>query len=318
MYPALQAVCPSPVATISLGYDSVAMTLNDILKLQHIDPNDVIVLRHRPSERQLRRALPWLAVEAPEVFNAYQQTQGPVVEKAFRNLENRGHVVSFLGLDAKSAVFVGLYRIGASKALTRKQYLQSAAYIELRKHGMAEFREDATASPVRWFDLNIQPFHSEWKGKLVITWPGLERSWYRRAANNEFAVQAILADSLFDGTMPAWDELAFTINELRVLPSRWRQALSHWRGIYYIRDGSDGKAYVGSAYGRDNLYGRWLGYSTSGHGGNRLLRPRDADNFTFTILQRVSPDMEAAEVIQLEASWKTRLHTRSPYGLNEN
>jgi hypothetical protein len=38
----------------------------------------------------------------------------------------------------------------------------------------------------------------------------------------------------------------------------------------------------------------------------------------FTILQRVSPDMEAEDVIQLEATWKKRLHTRPPHGLNDN
>jgi hypothetical protein len=79
---------------------------------------------------------------------------------------------------------------------------------------------------------------------------------------------------------------------------------------------SDGKAYVGSAYGDGNLLGRWLTYAASGHGGNSLLK-RDPKNFQFTILQRVSPDMEADEVIKLESTWKERLHTRQPFGLTE-
>jgi len=37
----------------------------------------------------------------------------------------------------------------------------------------------------------------------------------------------------------------------------------------------------------------------------------------FSILQRTSPDMETAEVVELEASWKARLHTRE-FGLNRN
>jgi hypothetical protein len=74
----------------------------------------------------------------------------------------------------------------------------------------------------------------------------------------------------------------------------------------------------GSAYGEDNLLGRWQDYAVYGHGGNRLLRQRDPRNFRFTILQRVSPDMEAADVIRLEGSWKQRLHTHEPYGLNDN
>ena len=97
-----------------------------------------------------------------------------------------------------------------------------------------------------------------------------------------------------------------------------RRVLTQWRGIYYIFDISDRKGYVGSAYGEENLYGRWLNYTARGHGGNRLLRQRDPQNFQFSILQRVSPDMDARDLIQIENSWKERLHTREPYGLNDN
>ena len=94
--------------------------------------------------------------------------------------------------------------------------------------------------------------------------------------------------------------------------------LSEWRGVYFIFDTLDGKGYVGSAYGESNLLGRWLNYAASGHGGNRLLRQRDPRTFQFTILQRVSPDLDATAVVQLEGSWKRRLHTYAPYGLNDN
>lgn len=94
--------------------------------------------------------------------------------------------------------------------------------------------------------------------------------------------------------------------------------LSQWRGVYYIFDTSDGKGYVSSAYGEGNLLGRWLNYAVRGHGGNSLLRERDPRKFRFTILQLVSSDLDAHDVIRLEGSWKHRLHTRSLYGLNEN
>ena len=94
--------------------------------------------------------------------------------------------------------------------------------------------------------------------------------------------------------------------------------LSEWRAIYFIFDTMDGKGYVGSAYGAENLLGRWLGYAARGHGGNVLLRQRDPSHFRFSILQRVSPDMDAGDVIRLEATWKERLHTRAPFGLNDN
>jgi hypothetical protein len=89
-------------------------------------------------------------------------------------------------------------------------------------------------------------------------------------------------------------------------------------GGYYIFDTADGKGYVGSGYGGSNLLGRLLNYAASGHGGNRQLRQRDPQTFRFTILQRVSPDLDASDVVRIEGSWKQRLHTRAPYGLNDN
>jgi hypothetical protein len=77
-------------------------------------------------------------------------------------------------------------------------------------------------------------------------------------------------------------------------------------------------AYVGAAYGDHNILGRWERYKASGHGGNVLLRKRSPENFTFSILELVSPNMEQDDVCKLETTWKDRLHTRSPLGLNDN
>ena len=118
--------------------------------------------------------------------------------------------------------------------------------------------------------------------------------------------------------MPAWDAINLSWDELRVIPGSWETVLSQWRGIYYIYDEAEGKGYVGSAYGDTNVLGRWLHYAKSGHGGNVLLRRCDPKTLRFTILQRVSPDMDASDVIRLEGTWNKRLHTRSPFGLNDN
>jgi hypothetical protein len=169
-----------------------------------------------------------------------------------------------------------------------------------------------------WFDLTRTEFYAEWQGRLIVSWPPPERSWWRRAHRNLIPVTAILEDSALAAVMPEWSDIELTWADLAVLPTRWRSALSQWRGIYYIFDVSDRKGYVGSAYGKSNLLGRWQNYAGRGHGGNSQLRQRDPQNFRFAILQRVSPDMDAADIIRLEGSWKQRLHTRQPYGLNDN
>jgi GIY-YIG catalytic domain-containing protein len=291
------------------------MNLNDLLTGKGIDTQQVLVLRHRPHETELNKVLPWLAAEKPDVFNAYQQTQGEKLEKT---MTGAGFVASFIGHEPGKALFVGLYEIGASKPLTLEEFWRVPAYIEMKAFGMQGFTGGDGRSSILWFDLKLRDFYASWKGKLIVGWPPPERSWWRRAHRNEIPVLAILEDSALDAAMPEWDEIALTWDELGVLPTRWRSALSQWRGIYYIFDSSDGKGYVGSAYGDSNLLGRWQTYAASGHGGNRLLRQRDHRRFRFSILQRVSPDMDDNDVIRLETTWKERLHTRQPYGLNDN
>lgn len=293
------------------------MNLNDLLPKAGIDPKQVLVLRHRPTEPELNKVLPWLAAEKPDVFNAYQQTQGGKLEKVFQSMTGSGYVASFIGREAGKAVFVGMYKIETSTPLTVKKYWDVPAHKQLRLLGMRGFTGEKRPS-ILWFDLVCIDFYSNWKGKLNVGWPPPERSWWRRAHRNVFPVLSISDESSFDSAMPTWDEIDLTWEELGVLPTRWKTALAHWRGIYYIFDTSDGKGYVGSAYGEENILGRWLGYAARGHGGNRLLRPREPNNFRFTILQRVSPDMDARDVIHIENSWKERLHTRAPFGLNDN
>ena len=294
------------------------MNLNDLLIDEGFDPKQVLVLRHRPRERELRKVLPWLAAEKPDVFNAYQQTQDEKLQKVMEGFKGIGHVASFIGHDPGKALFVGLYSIDASRPLTYDQFWQIPAYIEMKKFGIRGWSKEDKRQSLLWFDLGLTDFYASWKGKLVVTWPPPERSWWRRAHRNDMPVYAVLEDSVLDAAMPEWDQITLSWEELSVLPKQWRSALSEWRSIYYIFDATDGKGYVGSAYGEENLLGRWLNYAARGHGGNRLLRQRDPRSFRFSILQRVSPDLEARDVIRLENSWKERLHTREPFGLNDN
>ncbi len=294
------------------------MNLKDLLVAKEIDPQRVLVLRHRPLEPELGKVLPWLAAERPDVFNAYQQTQTKQVEA---EMARATHVVAFIGHEPGKALFVGLYSMNGSKSITPKQYWQIPANVELKTFGVQGFTKESPRSSVLWFDLALTDFYAEWKGKLIVSWPPLDKNWHRWAhkPRNNMPIVAILDESQLDAAMPDWDAIELTWEQLSVLPTRWRLRLQEWRAIYYVFDTSVNKGYVGSAYGKENLLQRWeKGYGASGHCGNRLLKGRDPKNFRFTILQRVSPDMDADDVIRIENSWKKRLHTRHPHGLNDN
>jgi hypothetical protein len=292
------------------------MTLNELLQHKNIDPKQVVALRHRPHEPRVRKVLPWLAAENPHLFNVYQQTQTPQLEAAMTQMVGTGYVASFIGHAPKAALFVGLYAIRDARRLTRREFFAVPECKSMTTFGWQGLGPGRTS--VLWFDLALQDFYSAWKGRLIVQWPPPERSWWRRAHRNEMAVLSVLEDSALEAAMPPWEEIELGWDELNTVPQRWAARLAEWRGIYYIFDTLDGKSYVGSACGAENLLGRWRGYGKTGHGGNRLLRHRDPRTFRFSILQRVSPDLDAAEVVRLESTWKERLHTRTPFGLNDN
>ena len=308
-----QAVCPM---------HGGSMQFSDMFKARKIDPAEVLVLRHRPKEPKLRKRLAHLALERPELFNAYQQAQFPKVEKAFTRAK---YIASFVGLEAGEAVFVGLYKIEGSKSITRTEFWSMSVNIELRDgHGMVGFSDSDKRAKTLWFDLVLQEsFYSSWRGRLAVNWPGLERSWWRWADRNIFEITAIPENSFIEHEIPKWDELVLEWAELKRLPKKLRAALEQWRGIYYIFDISDSKGYVGSAYGKGNLRDRWDVYAKTGHGGNKWLRRRfkegasKPENLRFSILRLLTHDEDAAEVIRVEERWKDRLHTVWPSGLND-
>ena len=292
------------------------MDLNYLLSRKSIDTSKVLVMRHVPPEPRLRRALPWLAADEPEIYNAYQRGQSE--GKAGKKLAKAAYLASFIGLDPREALFVGVYRVGAHRLISYHDFWNVPEVKELGKLGLAPtLRKEENFPSELWFGLQPTDAYSEWKGKLIVTWPPPEVQWARWADRNEFPIKAILEESRLVKAMPQWDELTLTWAELNHLPRSWVQALRQWRGVYFILDGADGKGYVGSACGKDNLHGRWLNYSHSGDGGNKLLRERTPDKFLFSILETLSLGASKAEVKSREGYWKDRLHTRK-FGLNAN
>ena len=303
------------------------MELNYLLSARGIDTTKkkVLVMRHTPQEPELRKALPWLAAERPDIFNAYQQTQRPRVENMLKDAD---YLVSCIGYRGKptEALFIGVYKVGGYKLRSRDELLNNSAEQRLQELGGKDFV--GNISDILWFDLKIDDsIYHEWKGKLILNWPPPPIRWAQWCdpkrcepkKPDSFSVKAILEESTLDKEMPDWNKLILSWHELKNLPTRWIDKLSEWRGVYFIFDAKDGKGYVGSAYGEYNLFRRWKEYADTGDGGNTLLRERKPDKFSFSILERVSPDEEPNAVLILENNWKDRLHTRKKFGgLNVN
>jgi hypothetical protein len=98
-------------------------------------------------------------------------------------------VASFIGHEAGKGLFVGLYSIGASKPLTREQYWQVPACIEMKaEYGLRGFTEEDPRPKILWFDLVLTDFYASCKGKLIVGWPAKELSWWRRAHRNKLPI----------------------------------------------------------------------------------------------------------------------------------
>lgn len=283
-----------------------------LLNTIDIDPAETLIVRHAPVEKSLKRILPWLIVERPELWLAYQQIQWESLEKA---MTGATYIASFIGQEPAKGTFAGLYRIGSHRELDLEGYNAFPGNSELKALGMAGRTPEM--GDCLAFELEQLDHWHEWIGRLTIDWPKPNQAWWRRASRGLFRVATIEAESRFVRAMPGWQDIVLTHAELQSLPASWTAALSQWRGIYFIYNTASRSGYVGSAYGAENIHGRWRDYARRGHGGNRELRHCRPEDLRFSILQRTSPDLDPADVVRLEASWKERLHTRS-FGLNRN
>jgi hypothetical protein len=165
------------------------------------------------------------------------------------------------------------------------------------------------------FDLVRMDALADLEGRLRVAAPDAPRPYIRKGENLTLRVLSIAEEGYADRPLADWRILTMTKAEIIVLPPRWSNTLAQWRGIYLIVDESDGARYVGSAYGNENLLGRWREHVRNKYGVTAELRRRETRHFRFSILQRVSPDMQVDEIVAIENGWKLRLHTIA-HGLN--
>ena len=119
----------------------------------------------------------------------------------------------------------------------------------------------------------------------------------------------------YDNVNISWMNLASVINT-----DAWKTALENQKGVYLITDINNGKRYVGSAYGKDMLWGRWCDYIHNGHGGNEQLKELEFEyikrNFRYSILEIFKSTTDDETILKREAWWKEVLLTIGEYGYN--
>lgn len=198
---------------------------------------------------------------------------------------------------------------GAYRVLSRRPVDHSASYeIELMKES--------------------EPFI----GRLKLQ---MKRPARAKAVNLENYYQDIvvaeISQSPYSGeAFPGYEhiDIAFRSLEAIITTQRpdWKAALGNVKGVYLITDTSNGKRYVGSAYGDTGIWSRWMCYVQTAHGYNDELialiskgcKEYARTNFRFALLEYRPMKTDDKAIIDREQYWKGVLLTRGDYGYNRN
>ena len=128
---------------------------------------------------------------------------------------------------------------------------------------------------------------------------------------------------------PGFDNIILSFRELeRIIKNpdankEWKRMLTSVAGVYLILDTHTGNQYVGSAYGKDGVWGRWAEYIADGTGGNKMLQDLVEGkedykyHFQYSLLKTMSISSLPKEVIDFERIYKNKLGSRA-FGLNLN
>lgn len=167
--------------------------------------------------------------------------------------------------------------------------------------------------------------YEKYFGRLIVQYKNKSQTMIRLAKSviNECEVVQILPDTFDNDIFPGYDKVNISWKELSRAISKesWKTALQNQKGVYLITDSSNGKMYVGSAYGEHMLFGRWKSYIQTGHGGNMDLKKLGfqhiQNNFRYSILDIFKSTVDDEVIIERESWWKEVLLTRK-YGYNNN
>jgi len=293
--------------------------LQDILRADGLEPKDVNVILHSPRDGDLLRLLPGLVQTRRAAFETYQAAHSINAERALA--KGRPWLASFVKVGEGRApgtsrmAFAGLYRNAGGRNTPRAE-IEANPEVQWLHRAFGSFAEITQPGwdHWMWFDLTLSDRMAHMQGRLHIE-AKLSQSYVRLAENLPAPVDSIERESRFDADPPGPEEMILRALVLRALPPRWAARLREWRGVYLIVDEADGARYVGSAYGEDNLLGRWRAHVAGAAGVTKGLAARDPERFRFSILELVAPTASAEEVIGVEQGWIRRLDTVR-FGLN--
>lgn len=168
--------------------------------------------------------------------------------------------------------------------------------------------------------------YEKYFGRLIVKFKNKSQNMIRKANSviNDCEVAQILPDTFDNDLFPGYENVNISWEELSRIVSKesWKTALQNQKGVYLITDISNGKMYVGSAYGENMILGRWKAYLKNGNGGNVELKKLSFEyikrNFRYSILDIYKSTIDDKTIISRETWWKDILQTRKFDNYNRN
>lgn len=175
------------------------------------------------------------------------------------------------------------------------------------------------------YEYEVLSDYQKYFGRLIIRFKNKAQTMIRHAHSviDECEVVQLLPDTFDNDIFPGYDKVNLSWEDLSRVISKdtWKTALQNQKGVYLITDTSNGKNYIGSAYGQEMILGRWQAYVKSGHGGNTGLKQITIEQirkyFRYSILDIFKSTVDDQVIIERENWWKNVLFSRE-FGYNEN
>lgn len=238
-------------------------------------------------------------------FDLFQSEQNKA-KKVFKNCDV---IVSFVGIENNQAELYGVYKVSGYRDCTKKDLLKTNDIVSNLKR---------IAKNLIIYDLEEIKEFEDLRQRLIVQWKST-RGWVQGKDLDIYELLPPVKVTLF----PGYQDVLLTYTELQHIYENprahkdWKAALQANAGIYRIVDMLSGEIYIGSAYGSDGLWGRWANYAKNGHGGNKLLKNRDPNNFQWSVVRTISRSMSEHDVIKIESLEKLK-HGSRVHGLNDN
>jgi len=222
---------------------------------------------------------------------------------------NRPFVISFVDFYPERDVwlFAGIYRVKNYATRPATELAKSHAYdVELLEQGadfIGRLKLRLPISKVRNVRLKAENYIDQMELIEVLRKPYTGPSF-----------------AGYDQATLSWLELVSITHNQR---EDWKTALAHMKGVYLITF-TDGRNYVGSAYGEVGIWSRWTDYALSRHGDNAEMRKLNdqtegtfIEGARFTLIEAWPTRTEDAFIIERENYWKDALMSRQT-GMNSN